>query len=72
MSLLDDLQAILIRETQVSGRVVFVGDGVARVATSRGVVEAAASGDLGVGDLVAVREGMAVRMNRGLGRVFYV
>ncbi|MBF0629313.1 MAG: hypothetical protein HQL91_13940 [Magnetococcales bacterium] len=66
------MQAILVREPQVSGRVVSVTDGVARVATSRGAVEAAASDGLAVGDLAVVRERRAVRMHRGLERVLYV
>ncbi|MBF0214386.1 MAG: hypothetical protein HQM00_12650, partial [Magnetococcales bacterium] len=57
-------QAILVREPQVSGRVVFIGDGVARVATSRGVVEAAASEDLAVGDLVVIRDRQTIKMHR--------
>ncbi|MEO5346684.1 MAG: hypothetical protein H7834_09950 [Magnetococcus sp. YQC-9] len=72
MSLLDDLQSILAPDQQAPGRIVTVRGNVVRVATSLGLVEAAAMDDLVVGDLVVIRDRRAEKMNRGLGRVFYV
>lgn len=72
MSLLDDLQSILAPDQQTPGRVVAVRGATVRVATNLGLVEATALEDLVLGDLVVLRERRAEKMNRGLGRVFFV
>lgn len=43
-----------------------------RVAARLGFDEKVVAADLTVGDLVVIRDGRVVRMNRRLGRVFYV
>ncbi|MBF0263476.1 MAG: hypothetical protein HQL97_16750 [Magnetococcales bacterium] len=72
MSLLDDLQTILAPDQQTPGRVVAVRGTVVRVATSQGLVEATTLEELVVGDLVVIRDRRVEKMNRGLGRVFFV
>lgn len=71
MSLLDDLQSILAPDQQIHGRVVSIGNTV-RVATSRGVVEVSREDGVAVGDLVMIRDRRAIRMHRGLERIFHV
>ncbi|GAB0056757.1 hypothetical protein SIID45300_01069 [Candidatus Magnetaquicoccaceae bacterium FCR-1] len=72
MSLLDDLRSILTPTQQTPGRIVALRGTVVRVATNQGLIEAAPEGDLVVGDGVVIRDGRAIKMNRGLERVFYV
>ncbi|MBF0143043.1 MAG: hypothetical protein HQL59_06245 [Magnetococcales bacterium] len=60
-----DLQQILTGRAAVSGRVVSVSSGLARVATAQGVVEVAADAGLIAGDQVTVRDGRAVRVQSG-------
>ena len=56
---LNDLSALLSREDSVSGVVVQIGDGIVRVATPRGAVQARPAGSVAVGDRVVVRAGWA-------------
>ncbi|MBF0614667.1 MAG: hypothetical protein HQL92_05890 [Magnetococcales bacterium] len=64
---------MLAGRVAVAGRVVFVANGVARVATAQGVIEVALDGTGNVGDRVAVRDGRAVRVQEAVEvPVFYV
>ncbi|MBF0420862.1 MAG: hypothetical protein HQL78_11935 [Magnetococcales bacterium] len=55
-----DLQGILAGKASLSGMVLSIDNGLAQVATRKGVVEVAYEGS--VGDRVAVRDGRAVRI----------
>ncbi|MBF0612590.1 MAG: hypothetical protein HQL55_15815 [Magnetococcales bacterium] len=56
-----ELQRLLAGRASATGRVISMGDGMARVATSGGVVEVAADTGIQVGDPVMVRNGRAVK-----------
>ncbi|MBF0342507.1 MAG: hypothetical protein HQL95_16310 [Magnetococcales bacterium] len=59
---LSDLREMLAGRVAVAGRIVSMTNGVARVATTQGVVEVALDGGGNVGDRVIVRDGRAVRV----------
>ena len=59
---LSDLQQLLAGRVSIAGKIISMANGVARVATSAGVVEMAIDGGMRVGDQVLVRDGRAVRV----------
>ena len=60
---LSDLQAILSGKMSVAGRVIsMTKNGLAQIATSKGIVEVASDVGMQAGDRVMVREGKAVRI----------
>ncbi|MBF0342294.1 MAG: hypothetical protein HQL95_15215 [Magnetococcales bacterium] len=68
-----DLREMLAGQFAVTGRVISMANGVARVATAQGVVEVALDGGGNVGDRVSMRDGRAVRVQDAVEvSVFYV
>jgi hypothetical protein len=65
MSQINEIRDLLRSERTVTGRVISVANGVARVSTPTGIVEIAADGDLESGDMVAVESGRAVKKQKG-------
>lgn len=56
-----ELKRLLAGRASVAGRVISIGDGMARVATPGGMVKVAADPGIQVGDPVMVRNGRAVK-----------
>ena len=61
-----DLQRLLVGRTSLAGKVVSVTSGVAKVATSQGLVEVPCDESLTVGGRVMVRDGRAVRVQNSV------
>ncbi len=59
---LADLQHLLAGKASVAGRVLAISNGMARIATSKGVIELPSDGTMNVGNNVTVRDGRAVRV----------
>ena len=57
-----DLKRLLVGRTSLAGRVLSVVSGVAKVATSQGLVEVPCDGTITAGGRVMVRDGRAVRV----------
>ncbi|MBF0175370.1 MAG: hypothetical protein HQL63_00765 [Magnetococcales bacterium] len=60
-----DLQRLLTGRQTMTGRVLAVVSGKARVATAQGIVEVTADPSLGVGDQVMVQGGKATKIKGG-------
>ena len=64
MSLIKELQQLIITDGVVAGRVISVSDTGVVVATASGQTEVSANSDLRVGDLVTVDSGHATKKQR--------
>ncbi|HAT48857.1 MAG: hypothetical protein HQL07_03865 [Nitrospirae bacterium] len=72
MDIISDVQNMTTAKGVVSGRVVGFANGLVRVGTSRGLVEAQPGPYLSVGDDVTITNGIAIKRNRGSPQVFQV
>lgn len=72
MDIIRDVQNMTTAKGIVSGRVVGFANGMVRVSTCRGLVEAQPGPHLSVGDEVTINNGIAIRRNRGSPQVFQV
>ena len=70
---LSDLQQLLAGRVSIAGKIISTANGVARVATSAGMVEVATDGVAKVGDRVTVQNGRAIRVQDAMDvPVFFV
>ena len=61
-----ELQEMIAGKTAMAGRVLSIAGGIAKVATSQGLVEVPCDGTITAGGRVTVRDGRAVRVQNSV------